>query len=145
MKTHLSQKPVMTVHRRILKKDKLVYLLVGPKPVRYQDGKSRIVYIGTTSRGAGRIASSAAHRAEEILETRGFRLMDVHVVSCKSRPGLKSWRYLEQALLAEFRTYYQELPRCNKQGKKLRWNDKLDRFFRRKAIDKILTQFDASR
>jgi hypothetical protein len=132
----------MTVHRRITKKDKLVYLLVGPLPTKYRDGKSRIVYVGTTSKGAKRIASSIAHRAGEVLEARGFRNLDAYLVSCEAIPGLKSWRYLEKALLAEFRSRYHELPRCNKQGKKLRWNDKLDRFFRRKAIDKVLAHFD---
>ena len=141
MKVHLSEKPAMTVHRRIIKKTKLVYLLVGPRPIKYRDGKSRIVYIGTTSKGAKRIASSIAHRAGEVLETRGFRNMDAYVVSCGAMPGLKSWRYLEKALLAEFRSCYHELPRCNKQGKKLRWNDKLDRFFHRKAVNKVLTHF----
>jgi len=143
MKVHLSKKPAMTIHRRITEVDKLVYLLVGPVPVSYRDGKSRIVYIGTTSKGARRIASSIAHRAGEVLETRGFRRMDAYVVSCGARPGLKSWHYLEKALLAEFRSCYHELPRCNKQGKKLRWNDKLDRFFRRKAINRVLGQFDS--
>lgn len=142
MKVHLSKKSAMTVHRRIIKRDKLVYLLVGPCPVKYRDGKSTIVYIGTTSKGAKRIASSIAHRAGEILETRGFRTMDAYVVSCAATPGLKSWLYLEKALLAEFRSRYHELPRCNTQGKKLRWNNKLDRFFRRRAINKVLEHFD---
>lgn len=133
----------MTVQRGIIKKNKIVYLLVGPCPTKYRDGKSRIVYIGMTSKGTNRIASSVAHRAEEILETRGFRRMDVHVVSCGAKPGLKSWQYLEKALLAEFRGYYQELPRCNKQGKKLRWNHKLSSLFRRAAIERIIMHFNA--
>jgi hypothetical protein len=143
VKVHLSERPAMTVHRRIIKKNKLVYLLVGPRPIKYTDGKSRIVYIGTTSKGAKRIASSIAHKAGEVLETRGFRTMDAYVVSCGATPGLKSWRYLEKALLAEFRARYHELPRCNKQGKKLRWNDKLERFFRRKAINNVLAHFSS--
>jgi len=143
VKVHLNARPAMTIHRRIIKKNKLVYLLVGPRPIKYRDGKSTIVYIGMTSKGAKRIASSVAHRAGEVLETRGFRSMNAYVVSCGATPGLKSWRYLERALLAEFRSRYHELPRCNKQGKKLRWNDKLERFFRRKAIDKVLAHFDS--
>jgi len=133
----------MTVQRAIIKKKKFVYLLVGPVPTKYRDGKSRIVYIGMTRKGTSRIASSVANRAEEILETRGFRKMDVHVVSCGKTPGLKSWQYLEKALLAEFRGYYQELPRFNKQGKKLRWNRKLSSMFKRSAIETILMHFNA--
>ena len=119
-----------------------MYLLVGPKPVRYHDGKSRIVYIGTTKKGADRIAVSAAYRAQDILAMHGFRQMDVYVVSCKSKQGLKGWRYLEQALLAEFRVNYLDLPRFNIQGKKLKFSDKLESLFRRKAIDRVLMQFD---
>jgi hypothetical protein len=142
MKVHLGTKPALTVHRRILRKSKLVYLLVGPCATKYQDGKSRIVYIGMTVKGTRRIATSVAHRAEDVLVTRGFRKLDAFIVSCGARPGLRSWEYLEQALLAEFRAYYHELPRCNKQGKKLRWNDKLDRCFKRRTIESILKQFD---
>jgi len=144
MKVSLSKKSVMSVNRHILKNDRLVYLLVGPKPVRYHDGRSRIVYIGTTKKGADRIAASAAHRAEEILAMHGFRQMDVFVASSKSKQGLKSWRHLEHALLAEFRITYLDLPRCNAQGKKLEWTEKLDKLFRCKTIDRILMQFDGS-
>jgi hypothetical protein len=68
----LKRKPAMTVHRRILEKDKVVYLLVGPRPIKYENGSSKIAYIGTTKKGADRMATSAAHRAEEIMEMRGF-------------------------------------------------------------------------
>lgn len=145
MVVSLKKKPAMTVHRRILEKDKLVYLLVGPKPIKYENGKSKIAYIETTEKGADRMATSAAYRAQEIMEIRGFRSIDVYMASCKSRPGLKTWEYLEDALLAEFRTNYFELPKCNDQGKKLRWTKRLARLFRRERINKILMHFDATR
>jgi hypothetical protein len=66
------------------------------------------------------------------------------MVSCKSRPGLKAWEQLEGALLAEFRATYFELPRCNDQGKKLRWTKGLARLFKRERISKILMYFDAT-
>lgn len=141
MRVSLSPKPAMTVHRLILRKSKVVYLLVGLKPFKYHGGKSRIVYIGTTKKGADRIASSAAYRAEEILANRGFRAMDVYIVSCGSRPGLKSWSYLERALLAEFKALYQELPMCNKQGGK-RYDDRLRKWFKQTTIEKILIKFE---
>jgi len=102
MKVHVASKPAMTVHRRILTKDRIVYLLVGKKPFKYKGGKSRIAYIGTSKRGARRIASSAAHRADEVFSRWGSRQMDVFIASCEARPGLKSWQYLERALLANF-------------------------------------------
>lgn len=145
MKVHLASKPVMTVHRRILKKKKLVYLLVGPRVIGYAEGKSRVVYIGTTSKGASRIAKSAAFRAEEILAQRGFRSMDVYVVTCPPVGGLKSWIQLEKALLAAFRGLCHEKPLCNRQGDKYRWNKGLSRHFKREALESILLRFDASR
>jgi hypothetical protein len=69
----LNPKSVMTVHRRILKKTKLVYLITTAKPVRCRIGSSRVVYIGTTKRGVGRIAGSAAKRASEIMSTWGLK------------------------------------------------------------------------
>jgi hypothetical protein len=144
MAVSLKNKPAMTVHRRILEKDKLVYLLVAPKPIKRENGRSRIAYIGTTKKGADRIATSAAYRAEEILEMRGLRTIDVYMVSCKARPGLKVWEQLEDALLAEFRSCYFELPLCNDRGKKLRWTRKLGKLFKRERINKILMTFDAT-
>ncbi|MBI1955966.1 MAG: hypothetical protein HYS38_06190 [Acidobacteria bacterium] len=143
MRVNLSSMTAMTVHRRILKKDKVVYLLVGPKRIKYKRGRSRIAYIGTTKKGAKRIASSVAYRAEEILAHWGFRQMDVYIVSCTSVPGLKSWRYLERALLAEFLALYQRLPKCNRQGINLRYDGKLERLFKRKTIDQILMRFES--
>ena len=144
MKVHLVGKPVMTVHRRIIKKDKLVYLLVAPKPAKYPNGKSRILYVGTTSKGVKRIAGSAAHRAQEILESWGLRQMDVHIVSCKARQGLQSWGLLEDAILAQFRTRYFSLPRFNKQGQKLWFNSKLKKLFKLETIDSVLSEFDST-
>src|SRR5262249_18457195 len=114
MKVHLASKPAMTIHRRILTKDRIVYLLVGKKPFKYTRGRSRIAYIGTSKRGARRVASSAAYRADEVFSERGSRFMDVFIVSCEARPGLKSWTHLERALLALFVARYQQLPLCNK-------------------------------
>jgi hypothetical protein len=144
MKVHLDSKPVLAVHKRVLKKDRVVYFLVAPKAQKYAEGRSRIVYIGTTKKGARRIASSAAFRAQELLEQRGFRKLHVHVVSCGPRSGMKSWEFLEKACLAEFRSHYRQLPKCNKQGLKLRWNKKFRRLFRRERINKILMHFDAT-
>lgn len=145
MKVHLEKKPVMAIHRRILKKDRVVYFLVAPMPQEYAGGRSRIVYIGTTKKGARRIASSAAYRAQELLEQRGFRKFYVFVMSCKGRPGLKkTWIHLERACLAEFRSQYHEPPRCNTQGKKLRFTKKLKKLFRHDTINNHIMHFDSS-
>ena len=145
MRVQLASKPAMTVHRRILTKDRIVYLLVGKKPFRYRGGRSRIAYIGTSKRGARRIASSAAHRADEVFSKRGSRQMDVFIASCEARPGLKSWEYLERALLANFLAQYQELPFCNRQGKKYKFDEKLQKMFKLKGLYKILMGFHGSK
>jgi hypothetical protein len=145
LQVHLNPKEVMRVHRRILKERKVVYLLVAKSPVKYRGGRSQIVYIGTTRKGVDRISGSAAHHAEEIMAARGIKFIDVFVVSCSSRSGLPTWEWLEDALLAEFRAEYEELPKCNDQGKKLKWNKKLDKMFKRKAVDRVFTRFDPSK
>jgi hypothetical protein len=145
MKVHLSSKPAMTLHRRILTKDRIVYLLVGKKTFKYDGGRSRIAYIGTSKRGARRIASSAAQRAEEVFSKWGSRQMDIFIASCSARPGLKSWKYLERALLAQFLAWYQELPFCNKQGQKYKFDEKLQKMFKLKALYGILMRFDGSK
>ena len=146
MKVKLNEQPVMTVYRRILNKDKLVYLLVGPKPIRLpglHGGRSRIAYVGTTRKGKHRIAASAAYRAEEIFEKRGLRKLDVHVVTCRSTQGLTSWQYLEKAILAVFHERYGRIPVCNQKGDSYRWNQKLEKLFGHQRILNIVMQFDA--
>jgi hypothetical protein len=67
----LSRQPVMTLGRKALRAARCVYILGTNKHVKYPNGRSRVVYIGTTKRGARRVASSVAYRAEEALERRG--------------------------------------------------------------------------
>jgi len=133
----------MTVYRRVLKHGKLVYVLAARKPLKYPDGKSRILYIGTTKKGISRIATSVAHRSKKILKQRGVREMDVFVVSCEARPGLKSWGLLERALVAQFRSRYFDVPLCNSQLKNKRSNKHLDGLFKPRALGRILGIFES--
>jgi len=143
MKVSVNRKPAMTVYRRVLKHKKLVYVLAARNPLKYQNGRSRILYIGTTKKGISRIATSVAHRSKKILNQRGVREMDVHVVSCEARPGLKSWGLLERALVAQFRSRYFEVPLCNTQLKNKRSNEHLDELFKPRALGKILSIFES--
>ncbi len=143
MRVHLNQNAVMSVHRKVLSKNRLVYILAARRPRRYAEGRSRIVYIGRTGKGVDRIARSVAFRAQRVFGKLRQRRLDVHIVSCSSRAGMRSWEYLERALLAVFRGLYHELPLENRQGKKLRWGGKLDRLFRRRAVEKVLQYFEA--
>jgi hypothetical protein len=143
MRVSLNRKPAMTVYRGALKHRKLVYVLAARKTlIRYQNGRSRVLYIGTTRKGISRIAASVAHRSKTILKQRGVRVMDVHVVSCEKRPGLKSWTLLERALVAQFRSRYFEVPLCNIQLKNKRSSEHLDGLFNPRALGKILSIFE---
>jgi hypothetical protein len=110
--------PAMTVDRGALRGgSKLVYIICTPKPMKYPQKRSRIVYIGTTAQGVHRMASSMAHKAIDYLAQRGVSRLDVHLVSCPPRPGLKSWLHLERDLLITFKLVYGQIPTGNRTGK----------------------------
>jgi hypothetical protein len=135
----------MTIDRKIGRRDKLVYLLLAPKPQKHLRGKSRIVYVGTTEKGISRIADTVATRSEKIFGGRGIKTIDVQVVWCAPLQGIKSWKLLERAILAEFLSFYGDLPDCNSQGKSYKWDSKVNRYFKRTAVSNVLLQFDHKR
>jgi len=134
----LNRDPAMGATRVSIRRTKLVYILVADKRLRYETGKSRIAYIGTTQNGASRVATSVAARAYDILSIRGVRRFDARIVTCTPRPRVKTWRKLERALLLEFRELFGEPPWCNTHGKRLREQDEFDRYFQRARIRNIL-------
>jgi hypothetical protein len=79
------------------------------------------------------------------MSQRGLKELSVFVVSCSSRPGLPTWERLEDALIAEFRREYEELPMGNSQGIKKKWGEELDRMFKERAVKKVLYHFDPSK
>ncbi len=133
----LKQKHAMQVTRVSIGKKKLGYLILVKKPLRYPWGRSRIAYIGTTKKGMGRIAQSAAARAEGILSLHGVREFTVRVLTCSPRSNVKTWVQLERALLLVFRHQYGALPKCNTQGKNMKHRDEF-KYFKRDRIEQIL-------
>ena len=131
----------MSVDRTIGRRDKLVYILLAPKPQKYLRGRSRIMYVGTTEKGVSRIASSVATRSEAIFRKWGIKKIEVQIVWCTPLQKVKSWRLLERAILSDFLSIYGELPECNSQGKSYQWDLRVSRYFRRTAITKLLSQF----
>jgi hypothetical protein len=123
--------------RVAIDKDRLVYILVADKRLRYTEGESRIAYIGTTGGGPGRVAQSVAQRAPEILCIRGVRKFHARIVSCQPRQNVKTWHLLERALLLEFKEMHGEEPWCNVQGKRMRERDEF-RYFTRSRVRGIL-------
>jgi hypothetical protein len=118
----------ITVRRVSTKVQRLVYIMITDKKQRYSKGRSRIVYIGTTSRGINRMTSSVAFRADTILLLHGVDEFSVHVVTCKPRQHVKSWHKLERALILIFREMYGEVPTCNSHGKKIKETDEYNYF-----------------
>jgi len=115
----------------------LVYLLIADKRLRYPDGRSRVAYIGTTKRGARRVAQSIASRADVILGMRGVRSFHARVVTCRPRRNVKTWLLLERALLVLFREIYGEVPKCNSHGKKMRRRNVFN-YFHERGVRQIL-------
>ena len=135
-----SNKPALTITRQALKKDKLVYVAVSNKAHKYPSGHSSIVYIGTTKKGAKRIAESAANRAGELLQNHGVRQLDLYVVWCTPLRRVQTWKKLETALLMAFKDKYGRVPIGNTQGKNSSYKDELD-YFSENRLHKILERF----
>jgi hypothetical protein len=127
----------MRVTRVSIRRERLCYVIVADKRQRYAKGRSAIVYIGTTTKGNGRLASAAAHRAPGILGLRGVRSFTVRVVSCQSRQHVKTWSKLERGLLLVFKEKYGEVPRCNSHGKAMKPRDEFE-YFKRSRLLRIV-------
>lgn len=139
MQISLKRNPAMHVTREAVKKQKVVYVLIADKKVRYEKGNSKVVYIGMTRKGVSRLARSVAARAQKILGKLGIRSFDVRIVTCKGRPNVKSRRLLERGLLVTFRKKYGNAPLCNTQGRRMRMRN-VEEYFRQKALTRILEE-----
>jgi hypothetical protein len=137
LKVRSSKTALLTLTRSHQWTDKMVYILAANKSHRYKNGRSRILYIGTTKKGANRPAASAVYKASEAFyQLRGVRTIDVHIVTCAPRKAMQTWRRLESALLDVFRNKYFELPKYNK----VRPTTK-EGLFNPNVLDKIISKF----
>ena len=115
LKVRYGSRSLLTLTRSHRWSDKMVYILAANKHLPYENGRSRIIYIGTTKKGAGRPAASAVNKASEVFyKFHGVKTIDVHIVTCAARKKLRTWKELESSLLDAFRNRYFELPRQNK-------------------------------
>lgn len=121
--------------------DKLVYVILANRKLNYALGRTRVAYIGTTTRSIARLAVSAAYRAPEILGLRGVTEFEVRVISCQPRRNVRTWAKLERALLLTFREMYGEIPHCNKQGIRMKERDEFV-YFRPRRLRQILDDLD---
>ncbi len=129
--------PVISITRKAFRETKLVYIARANKPRKYPWGKSRIVYIGTTKTGAGRMASSAVWKGEDLLFDHGIKHLDFYVITCARRRNVASWRKLEKALLIKFRETFGSVPRANTVGKGMRWDDEKE-YFSDDRLDEVI-------
>jgi hypothetical protein len=94
-----------------------------------------------TEKGSRRPAASAVDKASEAFsDLHGVKEIEVHIVTCRGRKRMRTWEYLESALLATFRDLHWALPKYNKKkGAKRK-----KRLFRDEALRKLILQFEAS-
>ena len=131
----------MAVHRIVIGQEKLVYVIVADRPLRYRLGRSPIAYIGETKTGAHRVASSLANKANSVLASQwGVRHLGVLLVTCRPLQRVKTGKKLETALLLCFRERYGEWPKENKQGKKAATDE--FSYFRKVRVMNILKELE---
>ena len=142
-----SKTPLLTLTRSPRWSNRMVYILTANKYQRYRGpdsktvGRSRIIYIGTTKRGAGRPAASAVNKASEVFYKKkhlhGVRTIDVHIVTCATQNVHNTWKKLEAALLDAFRHRYFQLPKYNKVRPR-----PVEGLFSSNALQKLIARFE---
>ncbi len=137
LKVKWHRTPAIVINRDAFRDSKLVYVARTNKTNKYPWGRSRIAYIGTTKKGARRIASSAATRGADLLYEHGIKHLELNVVTCGKVQNVETWRKLERALIIRFRERYGRIPRANNAGSRMRWKDEL-KYFKTEKLDEIL-------
>lgn len=138
LKIKISKTALLTVTRSPQWNDKMVYILAANKYFKYQNGRSRIIYIGTTKKGAGRPAASAVNKASQAFgKLHGVKTIEVHIATCRPRRNLQTWKHLESSLLDTFVNRYFQLPKYNKIRPKPKKG-----LFRYTPLTKLISQFD---
>lgn len=142
LKISCSNNPLLTITRSKRWQKRMVYILATPQSHKYRSGfRSRIIYIGTTGKGAGRPAASAVNKASQAFgELRGVKTIEVHIATCGGRPAVKTWKELESSLIDAFWKRYFELPLYNKAKPKVR-----KELFKRRALEGLIEQFEPPR
>ena len=143
LKIKCSKTSLLTVTRSPQWNKRMVYILAANKSYRHRSNlRSRIIYIGTTGKGVGRPAVSAVNKASQAFsELRGVKTIEVHIATCRPHKAMKTWKYLESALLHVFWRRYFGLPKYNK----IKPNHGTDRaIFSQRALDKVIRQFEAA-
>ncbi|SUE63191.1 Uncharacterised protein [Roseomonas gilardii subsp. rosea] len=134
LKISLKRNPAMVVSKVAIGDEKLVYVACASRKLRYPKGNSPVVYIGTTKKGAERLFSSAAYRADDILNIHAVDSFEVRVITCRPRQNVKTWLRLERAMLVAFKERYGDIPRCNVHGAGMTEDGVFDLFARSRVM-----------
>ncbi len=139
--------PVILVNKNLLRlidtKKKIIYLFLADRPVKYKYGRrSRIVYIGKTTRKGERPFESLKKKAPSLLQNKSIkpRIKGIEVVylEAKGRQGANIVDMFERICLHEFRAYFGLLPYGNSKGNKTLELTNGKRYFSLEAIKKTL-------
>lgn len=140
-KLKISTNPCLVIERQAFYTNKLVYILCANRKHRYPWGRSKIVYIGTTEKGADRVGNSVVNRGRDIFDHYGINQVKAFTVTCQRGKGMKYWpKKLESAFLYNFREYYGCIPILNKQCGPKRKEDVSINFSEAK-IDRAISYF----
>lgn len=137
LRISLKRREALIVDRITTGNLKLAYIICADRKIKYSNGRSRIVYIGTTKNGVNRVAQSAAKRSDAVFGLHGVNSFKVHIVTCTPRRNVKSWHKLERALLLTFKERFGRVPHCNSHGKKTKWRNEED-LFRKKRLRNVI-------
>ncbi len=131
--------PAITVFNSRYLRPRMVYVLRADKLIRYKKGRSRIVYIGETSRGTKRPAGSAASKARMAFRPlHGVGRIDVHPLTFRGKQNVRLWEVLERDLLSTFKDVYGEIPCYNQQGKGKKFSTDRIKYFRPSRLRRIV-------
>lgn len=115
---------------------KCVYVFVASRPHKYRNGKTRIVYIGTTRKGLRRLVDSAYDRSDSIFGW-GVRSFEAYLLTCPPRQRVRMWLRLERAMLTAFRERFGSYPKANVDPVKPKRDDAFQ-YFSRARVNQIL-------
>ncbi len=136
-------KPAMRVNRSSLWSKKMVYVVLADRAIPYANGRSRVIYIGTTKKGESRPASNAASKSLSAFdELRGVKSTEVNLLVSQKRRNVETWAKLESALLVVFRALYGVLPRFNKRLEEFRRLEQVEKYFHSKRLIRVLRNFE---
>jgi hypothetical protein len=134
----LKRDEAITVDKISLDNHKLAYVICADRKLRYNGGRSRIAYIGTTVNGIDRFAQSAAYHSDTIFDLGRIYRFRVFVVTCTTRQHVDTWKRLERALLITFKEMYGEIPNGNTHGKHFKWTATDERYFRKARLRTVV-------